>query len=150
MSAEEVAINRRLTLENSIRFPRCDAISDVDAAHCYDGIVHSMSSLLCQNEGCPLLSLLVMFGFILSMNYFLRTTSGDYISSYDGKQPIPFQASCQGNRASPTMCLVISMYLVLLMKENDNTSQFISTYSGVCFVLVGFLFVHDTDLVGLG
>ena len=42
------------------------------------------------------------------------------------------------------------MYLVLLMRDNGHTSKFQSAYSGVILVMIGFLFVDDTDLVILG
>ena len=44
----------------------------------------------------------------------------------------------------------MSMYLVLLMRDNGHTSKFQSAYSGVILVMIGFLFVDDTDLVILG
>ena len=41
------------------------------------------------------------------------------------------------------------MYLVLLMKEEGHTTTFTSPLSGITLVLMGFLFVDDTDLVVL-
>ena len=84
------------------------------------------------------------------MVYFIRTKYGDSTSSYGGRQVVPFQGSCQGNGASPALWLVISMYLVLLMKDNGHCSNLQTAYSGLCFVLMGFLFVDDTDLVVIG
>ena len=72
-----------------------------------DRIVHSLSILLCQREGAPLSSLLMMFGVIQSMTFYLRTTFGDSSLSYGGLQTTPFQGSCQGNGASPAMWLII-------------------------------------------
>ena len=41
------------------------------------------------------------------------------------------------------------MYLVLLMKEEGHTTTVTSPLSGIALVLIGFLFVDDTDLVVL-
>ena len=102
-SANEVAINRRLSLEN-MKQKRCNGIiAGVDAAQCYDRIVHPLAILLCCNEGAPMSTLLLMFGAIQSMEYFIRTTFGEFPSSYGGRQSIPFQGSFQGNGASPAI-----------------------------------------------
>ena len=150
MSADEVAVNRRLVIDGALILRRTCAIAGVDAAQCYDRIVHSLSSLLCQKEGVPLPSILLMYGAIQSMTYFLRTQFGESTGHYGGCNEIPFQGSCQGNGASPALWLVISMYLVLLMRQQGHTSCFQSAYSGICLTLIGFLFVDDTDLVILG
>ena len=77
MSAGEVAVNLRLSFENMRALRRCGALAGVDAAQCYDRIVHSLSSLLFQNEGSLLSTVLLMFGAIQSMEFFLRTTFDD-------------------------------------------------------------------------
>ena len=59
-------------------------------------------------------------------------------TSYGGLQPIPFQGSCQGNGASPAMWLIISLYLVLLMKEQGHTSKIKSPITGITLTLLGF------------
>ena len=149
-SAAEVAVNRRLVIENMKQKRRNGIIAGVDAAQCYDRIVHSLAILLCRNEGAPMSTLLLMFGAIQSMEYFIRTTFGESTSSYGGPQAVPFQGFCQGNGASPAIWLVISMYLVLLLKQAGHSSTCTTAYSGVTFTLIGFLFVDDTDLILLG
>ena len=106
--------------------------------------------LVSQREGAPLSSLMMMFGVIQSMVFFIRTTFGDSSSSYGGLQDIPFQGGCQGNGACPALWLIISMYLVLLMKEEGHASAINSPLSCIVLSLVGFLFVDDTDLVVMG
>ena len=150
LSAISVAINRRLTIDIFKQKRRTGTIAGVDAAQCYDRIVHSLAILLCQREGAPLSSLLMMFGVIQAMTFYLRTTFGDSSLSYGGLQPTPFQGSCQGNGASPAMWLIISLYLVLLMKEQGHVSTVTSPLSGITLIFIGFLFVDDTDLVVLG
>merc|ERR1739836_239652 len=60
-SAQEVAINRRLTLDLFRLRRQNGAIAGVDASNCYDRIVHSLASILSQNEGSPLAPLVTMF-----------------------------------------------------------------------------------------
>ena len=150
LTAILVAINRRLMIDISKQKRRAITIAGVDAAQCYDRIVHSLSILLCQREGAPISSLMMMFGVIQSMVFYLRTTFGDSSLAYGGLQSVPFQGSCQGNGASPAMWLVISLYLVLLMKEQGHVSKVLSPISGITLTLIGFLFVDDTDLIVLG
>ena len=150
LNAILVAVNRRLVIDLFKQKRRCGAITGVDAAQCYDRIVHSLSILLCQKEGAPMSSLLMMFGIIQCMTYYIRTTFGDSKGSYGGHKDIPFQGICQGNGASPAIWLLISIYLVLLMKEEGHVSNIRSPISGIVLTLVGFLFVDDTDLVVMG
>ena len=149
LSAIQVAVNRRLVTDTFRQKRRSGAIAGADAAQCYDRIIHSLSILLCRKEGVPMSSLMMMFGVIQCMTYYIRTTFGDSTTSYGGKQPVPFQGSCQGNGASPAIWLVISMYLVLIMKQEGHTTTITSPLSGIALVLIGFLFVDDTDLVVL-
>ena len=93
LNAILVAINRRLMIDIFKQKRRCGAIEGVDAAQCYDRIVHSISILLCQKEGAPLSSLLIMFGVIKCMTYFIRTKFGDSKGSYGGNQDILFQGT---------------------------------------------------------
>ena len=150
LNANLVAVNRRLVIDLFKQKRRCGAIAGVDAAQCYDRIVHSLAILLCQKEGAPMSSLLMMFGTIQCMTYFIRTTFGDSQGSYGGHKDIPFQGTCQGNGASPAIWLLISIYLILLMKEEGHVSKIRSPMSGIVLTLVGFLFVDDTDLVIMG
>ena len=48
------------------------------------------------------------------------------------------------------MWLMISMYLVLLAREEKHITTFSSAFSGLTIILIGFLFVDDTDLVIMG
>ena len=54
----------------------------------------------------------------------------------------------QGNGASPTIWIMISMYLALLMHEAGLI--FILTFPEMAIALVRFLFVDDEDLVIFG
>ena len=90
ISESEVIVNCRVVLEKIKVLQHCGTIAGVDAAQCYDRIVHSLSSLVCQNEGSPISFLIVMYGTVQSMVYYLRTTFGNSTKSYGGKETIPF------------------------------------------------------------
>ena len=90
LSAILVAVNQRLVTDTFRQKRRSGAILGVDAAQYYDRIVHSLSILLCQKEGVPLSSLVMMFSTIQSMSYFIRTAFGDSATSYGGKQDYTF------------------------------------------------------------
>ena len=149
-SAQEVAVNRMLSLDLFRLRHRPGAIAGVDATQCYDCIVHSLASILAQNEGAPLTPLQSMFTSLQRMQYFLRTKFGESKHYYGGVQAQPFQGTAQGNGASPSMWVMISMYLVLLMHNAGFVTQLISAFSGLSVALVGFLFVDDTDLLVFG
>ena len=88
--SQEVAINRRLSLDNFKLKRKNGAIAGVDATQCYDRIVHSLAILLARNEGAPINPLLSMFNAIQNMTYHIRTQFGDSEYSYGGNQTIPF------------------------------------------------------------
>ena len=123
LTAILVAINRRFVINIFKQKHRSWTIVGIDAAQCYDRIVHSLSILLCPREDAHASSLMMMFDVIQCMIYFIRTSFGDSTTSYGGLQDITFQGSCQGNGACPGICLVIYIYKVLFMKEEGRVSQ---------------------------
>ena len=130
------AVNRRLVINIFKQKCRCGVIDGFDAAQYYDRIVHYLYILLCQKEGAPLSSCLMMFGIMQYITYFIRTTFGDSKGSYGGHQETPFQGTCNGNGASPEIWLLISVHLVLLMIEIGHLFSTRAPLSGV----VGFSF----------
>ena len=52
-------------------------ISSVDAANCYDGIAHAITSLVFHDFGVPEKAIETMLTAIEEMKYFLRTAYGD-------------------------------------------------------------------------
>ena len=66
--------------------------------------------LVCQREGLPIAPLMMMFGVVQCISLYIHT------ACYSGVQDIPFQGSYQGNGVNPALWLVITMYLVLLVK----------------------------------
>ncbi len=71
--AIDVALNRKLVGDMMRQTKRPGTITGVDAASCYDRIVHSIVILIARHEGLSLLPLLALFGVIQQMKYFVRT-----------------------------------------------------------------------------
>ena len=83
------------------------------------------------------------------MSYFISTTFRDCEGSYGEHQDVPFQGACQGNGYSPETWLLISIYHVLLMKNEVHVSNTNIPMSGIVLILVGLPLVGDTDLMVL-
>ena len=103
--------------------------------------------MLDQSKGAPTLSLIMIYWVIQCMVSFICTTFGESLGSYGGLQDTIFQGTCQGNGASPNIWLLISIYLVLLIKVEGHISQVSSPISGITLKMVGFLFIDETYLV---
>ena len=88
-----------------------------------------------------------MFSIILCMTYFTHTTFSDSKGFYGEHQEKLLQETLWGNGTNPETWLLISVFLVLLLKEEAHVSSIRAPMSGVVLTLVGFLFVDDTDLV---
>ena len=74
--AIEVALDRILTSDIVRQLRRPGTITSVDAASCYDRIVHSVVILIARHAGLNLIPLLSSFGVIQHMTYFVRTGYG--------------------------------------------------------------------------
>ena len=148
--AVDIALNRKITSDIMRQSRRPGAISGVDAASCYDRIVHSIVILIARQEGLSLLPLLALFGTIQKMTYFVRTGHGESEGHYGGPQEIPFQGTCQGNGASPAYWLVVSMLMVLVMHKRGHAMSIRYPISDDWLKCMGFLFVDDTDLIVIG
>ena len=85
LSAILVVVNRRLVTDTFRQKRRSGAIAGVDISQCYDCIVHSLSIILLKKEGVSLPSIMMMFGVIQSVLYFIRTTFSKSTDFYGGK-----------------------------------------------------------------
>jgi hypothetical protein len=84
---------------------------------------------------------------IQGMRFFLRTAFGDSSDFYGGRQTIPLQGGCQGNKGTPALWLVISLVLIKMMHKLALLSEIRAAYTAASVALAGFLFVDDTDLI---
>ena len=92
----------------------------VDAASCYNRILHSIVILIARNEGLSLLLLLALFGVIQQMKYYTRKRYEESETFYGGKSATPYQCTCQSNGASPTYWLIITMNMVIVVHKKNT------------------------------
>ena len=81
------------------------------------------------------------------MRYFVRTGYGESESFYGGKRITPYQGTCQGNGASPTYWLIITMIMVLMMHKKGHVLELKFPLTNEELRCMGFIFVDDTDLI---
>ena len=142
-----MALNRKLVSDMMRQLKRPGTITGVDAASCYDRIVHSIVILIARHEGLSIFPLLSLFGVIQQMKYFVRTGYGESTSYYGGRRTTPYQGTCQGNGASPTYWLIITMIMVLLMHKKGHALELKFPLTKEELHCMGFIFVDDTDLI---
>ena len=106
--------------------------------------------LIAIQEGLSLLPLLVLFGTIKNMRYFVRTGHGDSKDHYGGLQNIPLQGTFQVNGSSPAYWLIISMMMVLVMHKKGHAMSLKYPIISEFLEFIGFLFVDNKDLIVIG
>ena len=146
----EVALNRRLSSDISCQKRSDMMIAGVDAAFCYDRIVHSFAIMAARSKGMPYLPLYTMFKAIQSMEMQVRTSFGESRRTYGGILNPPLQGTCQGNGASPVLWTLVSSMLLNALKYKNTSSQVVSALSKEVLELIGFVYVDDTDLIYMG
>ena len=144
-----LALTRKCLIDYSRLTLTTLAVASVDAAQCYDRIQHTMASLACQCWGIPTPALATLLKTVQMMKIYLRTAHGDTEDHIPNDGEVPFQGILQGNGAGPAIWLVISTFLVLLLRHRNHVSSVISPLTKTMATLVGLLFVDDTDLITL-
>ena len=118
----------------------------IDAANCYDNVVHAIASLVFEAFGVPEEAIKSMLTAIEEMKYFLQTAYRDSKSCTGSRIKIKFQGLCQGNRAAPAEWAVISITILMAHKEKGHGAQFVCPISKLTGHLAAILFVGDTDI----
>jgi hypothetical protein len=92
------------------------------------------------------------------MLFFLHTAHGDSDSFYSASTDQaaqnegnihPYQGTCQGNGAGPSLFLGVSSPCVLYMHGKDYAAHLVGAFSTAIFSIVGILYVDDTDLLAI-
>jgi hypothetical protein len=145
--AIETSLNTKLVcdIHRQKRLPGANA--SVDASQCYDRMVHSFVSLMCQSIGMPRATIISMLTTIQEMQFHLRTAYGDSQSHYGGKQQIPFQGTCQGNGAGPAIWLVVVSGILQHLETEGHGLDFQSAITAAATKIIAFCYVDDTSLV---
>jgi hypothetical protein len=129
----EVALNRRLILDISRQCRVPMAVASVDAQNCYDRIAHSIASLAAQWLQVDPRAVVTMLFTIQGMRFFLRTAFGDYADFYGGRQTVPLQGGCQGNKGTPALWLVSYQPSV-----GQDDAQALPSLSNLCSIYGSF------------
>ena len=92
-----------------------------------------------------------MLDSIQNMVHNIRTGFGDSSKTYGGEDILPeykhhLQGLNQGNRAGPTIWLIISLVIFEILWDRGYGTTFISSVSKATLKLVGFSYVDDCDL----
>ena len=122
------------------------ALASVDAQTCYDRVVHSVVSLMCQASGLPPGPIIVMLAAIQQMKFHLRTAYGDSSSTYSGTAGKPFMGLCQGNGGAPAGWAIASSFMIAMLYCRNHQCEIVSAVSRAAFIGVVFMFVDDADL----
>ena len=120
------------------------ALGSYDAQSCYDRVVHSFTSMVCQAVGVPQNTIDCMLKAIQKMRYYVRTAFGDSTTFYDSGEEI-FQGLCQGNGAAPALWLLISSFLLRYLKKKGCSINIPSAISGASLSYVALVYVDDGD-----
>ena len=100
MATDVVTLAKMLFNDISRQMRTTAGLGCVDAANCYDSMVHVIGSLIFQAFGVPEEAVNYMLTAIKEMKYFLRTAYGDSTSFSGIKIEIKFQGLCQGSGAA--------------------------------------------------
>ena len=121
------------------------AIGMNDARGCYDRIVHTIAILVLMSFGVPGETARGMFKVLQEAEHHMKTGFGRSDRAY-GNEPVPQQGSGQGNGIGPTLWVLISTKLIMMMYRKRHGVEFLSATTLTLFTLVCFAFVDDTDL----
>jgi hypothetical protein len=109
-------------------------------------VVHSFVSQVCQQLGMPQATIMAMLTTIQEIQFHLRTSFGDSNTFYGGKVPIPFQGTCQGNRAVLAIWLIVVSRILRNLQNEGHGMNFELAITKASFAIVAFCYVDNTTL----
>jgi hypothetical protein len=122
-----------------------------DAKSCYGRIVHSIASILMQNQNVPSSACICVFTTLQNLHHIVRTIYGDSKSGYGGTLcALPYSGVGQGNGAGPAMWAVVSTPVLKMMKDEGFGFIYKTRIEGKQLHFVGYRFVDDTDIIQSG
>jgi hypothetical protein len=139
------AMNRRLIIDHHQSKRICLALAMSDLKGCYDRIIHNAVSKAKIHS---------MFDTIQRMVHRIRTGFGDSTETYGGDDIMDWQFTpqgvLQGNASGPTIWSILSSVIFEILHDKGFGVEFCSTISKQLFLLVGFSYVDDCDLIQSG
>ena len=148
------ALNRRLMFDHFTFQRRPFGMTSCDLAGCYDRVAHNAVSLALQRAGIPAATVQGMCATLQQMIHIVRTAFGDSTDSYGGDDNGDFRLPCmgffQGNKGGPPIWSIISSTIFDILRAKGYGVQFCSALSHCTFILCGFAYVDDSDLIADG
>jgi hypothetical protein len=150
-NAIEQALHKVLSFD-LIRQARMDAaIFSNDAKSCYDRIVHSIASILMQQQNVPASACIYVFTTLHSLYHTVMTIYDDSKSGYGGTLwAVPYSGVRQGNGTGPAIWAVASSPVLKMMKYKGFGFMYKTSIEGKELHFVGYSFVDDTDIIQSG
>ena len=142
-------LNKKLLCDSLRQKRRAAAVAMNDAKGCYDRISHPIAILTLMSFGLPGLIARVLFETLQLAIHHIKTGFGRSGAAY-GAEPTPISGIGQGNGLGPTLWVLISSKLLLMMSWAGHGVSLLTSISQTLVTLVGFAFVDDTDLFSAG
>jgi hypothetical protein len=142
------ALNKVLSFD-LIRQTLMDAaMCSNDAKSCYDWIVHSIASILMQQQNVPASACIFVFTTLQNLHHKVRTIYGGSKSGYGGNLwAVTFSGFGQGNGAGPSLWTVASTPVLKMIKDEGFGFMYKTSIEGKQLHFVGYSFVDDTDII---
>ena len=142
------ALHKRLTYDLMRQLKKAGLLCSNDAKSCYDRILHSIAALAYKRIGITTQPIDCMLTCIQDMNHHIRTSFGLSYNSMNKRHTLsPFQGILQGNGASLTTWVLISVPLLNILRSKGHGAKFVTPMSKELTHIVGFAFVDDADLI---
>jgi hypothetical protein len=150
-STIEQALNKVLSFD-LIRQAQMDAyMCSNGAKSCYDRIVHSIASILMQQQNVPASACISVFTMLQNLHHTVRKIYGDSKSGYGGTLwAVPYSGVGQGNGAVPAIWAVVSTPVLKRMKDEGFGFMHKTIIEGKQLHFVGYSFVGDTAIIQSG
>jgi hypothetical protein len=122
-----------------------------DAKSCYDRIMHSISSILMQQQNVPASACVCAFTTLQNMYHTVRTIYGYSKSGYGGTLwAVTYSGVEQGNSAGPAMRAMVSTPVLKMMKDEGLGFMYKTSIEVKQLHFVGYSFVDETDIIQSG
>ena len=148
------ALNRQLTADNRQSKRLAWAMTMSDLTGCYNRIIHNAAALVLLRLGLSHAKILFMLKTIQRMVHRVRTAFGDSERTYGGDNFESWlfapQGILQGNASGPAIWTIISSLIFDILRQKGHSDRFCSAISKELYLLVGFAYVDDCDLIQSG
>ena len=121
-SSQHFALNKKLVWGIGNQPRRPTVVVSADSTNCYDQIVHPVTNNTNKHFGVQLECLLVLSDNMQSIKMFVRISYGVSERFCTTSQDRPFQRAIRGNRSSPQIWLMISVFMLLYLCDSNLVS----------------------------